>query len=81
NPAAITEEPSPEEATELEEVLEAALTNLKLPIHREMVELRLEGLDVPEIAAKIGRAERSVRRVMKQFHDDLENRLRAFDAK
>jgi len=76
DPAAVTDEPGPEEGTALLEELEAVLDSLELPIHRRMVELRLLGNEIPEIAEDVGRSERSVRRVLSQMRTDLEERLR-----
>lgn len=79
DPASFTGEPRPEEAMELSEELEVLLTNLKLPVHREMVEFRLTGHDVEEISELTKRSERSVRRVLKLFRRDLERRLQSIE--
>lgn len=60
---------------------EAALTVLRLVIDdvltglpdasRQIVELRIEGYEVAEIAAEVGRAKRTVERVLKDFRDRL----------
>lgn len=61
---------------------EMALTVLRLTIdevleplpadHREMIELRIAGLEVSEIAAQVGRAKRSVERVLQSFRTKLD---------
>lgn len=61
---------------------EAALTVLRMTIdeilaplpadHREIVELRVAGYEVAEIAARVGRAKRSVERVLQTFRTKLD---------
>lgn len=61
---------------------EMSLTVLRLTIdevleplpadHREMIELRIAGLEVSEIAAQVGRAKRSVERVLQSFRTKLD---------
>lgn len=79
NPAAVSAEPCPEEVMELTEELEQVMSGLKLPVHREMLELRLAGQEVAEISQALGRSERSVRRVLNQFRESLEQRLYPLD--
>jgi RNA polymerase sigma factor (sigma-70 family) len=71
----LTREPSPEEAAAVVEEVEQALGGLE-PLHRRMVELRLQGCPVPEIAADTDRSERMVRLVLQQFKGQLEHRFR-----
>ncbi len=66
-------EPGPEEAAMLIDETEAFLKSLK-PQDRPIVELRLQGYNSIEIAEQTGRAERSVRRILKQIHDRLTNK-------
>lgn len=64
---------------------EAALSALRLTIdellaplpatHREIVELRIGGHEVAEIAAKTGRAKRSVERILQEFRDALRGQI------
>ncbi len=65
---------------------EVALTTLRLTIeealadlpevHRRMVELRIEGHEVAEIAAAVGRSKRSVERVLQDFRKRLDDLIR-----
>jgi RNA polymerase sigma-70 factor (ECF subfamily) len=45
------------------------------PIHKRIVELRLEGHEVAHIAQQVGRAKRSVERVLQSFRSELESVL------
>jgi RNA polymerase sigma-70 factor (ECF subfamily) len=61
---------------------ETALRTLQLTIdellaplpesHREIVRLRTDGFEVAEIAAKVGRAKRSVERILQEFRQKLQ---------
>jgi RNA polymerase sigma-70 factor (ECF subfamily) len=51
--------------THLRIVLDEALTSLP-PLHRQMVELRLRGYEIAEIAQQAGRAKRTAERVLQQ---------------
>lgn len=54
----------------LQMVIEELLTELP-ESHRRMIELRIAGHDINEIAANTGRAKRSVERVLQQFRERL----------
>jgi DNA-directed RNA polymerase specialized sigma24 family protein len=64
---------------------EAALTLLRLvveellegmsPPHRRMIELRIEGYEVAEIAEKVQRSKRSVERVLQDFRTRLDGQI------
>lgn len=64
---------------------EASLTALRLtideilaklpPTYREAVELRVAGHEVAEIAARTGRAKRSVERILQEFRDSLRGQV------
>lgn len=43
--------------------------------HREIVELRVAGHEVAEIAAKTGRAKRSVERILQEFRESLRGQI------
>jgi RNA polymerase sigma-70 factor (ECF subfamily) len=49
------------------------------PTHREIVELRIGGHEVAEIAAKTGRARRSVERILQEFRDALRGQIHDTD--
>jgi RNA polymerase sigma-70 factor, ECF subfamily len=49
------------------------------PTHREIVELRISGHEVAEIAAKTGRARRSVERILQEFRDALRGQIHDTD--
>jgi RNA polymerase sigma factor (sigma-70 family) len=66
-------EPSPVEAAALADEVEALVSDLD-PLQRRMVELRLEGYALEDIAAVTERSERTVRRVLDQVKARLEAR-------
>jgi RNA polymerase sigma-70 factor (ECF subfamily) len=74
--AAVARAPDPAEAAALIEELELVLTGLS-PSHRKMVELRLQGYPIEEIAAASERSERMVRKVLDQVKDRLGRRCGA----
>jgi RNA polymerase sigma-70 factor (ECF subfamily) len=65
---------------------EGALTVLKMvveellegmpPAKRQMIELRIEGYEVAEIAEKVQRSKRSIERVLQGFRNRLESLIR-----
>jgi RNA polymerase sigma-70 factor (ECF subfamily) len=67
-------EPTPEQAAVLTETVELLLRRLE-PRDREILTLHLQGCDVPEIGARVGRARRTVRRVLEQLRQTLERLL------
>jgi RNA polymerase sigma-70 factor (ECF subfamily) len=66
-------EPSPDEGAVLVDELECVLGPFP-PLHRQIVELRLQGYLLGEIAVRTDRSERWVRRVLEQFKARLEER-------
>jgi RNA polymerase sigma-70 factor (ECF subfamily) len=64
-------EPTPEQAAVLTETVELLLLRL-CGIDREILTLHLQGYDAPEISARIGRARRTVRRVLDRIRHTLE---------
>jgi len=69
----LTREPGPLEVVALCDELEDILRDLK-PSYRRMVELRLQGYNVFEIAEETGAGERTVRRVLDKIKTRLETR-------
>jgi RNA polymerase sigma-70 factor (ECF subfamily) len=67
-------EPLPEEAALLTELVEGLLRDLD-PAHRPVLELRLQGYTVEEIAGRVGLAERTVHRVLAKVRDRLRQDL------
>jgi RNA polymerase sigma factor (sigma-70 family) len=67
-------EPTPEAAAALTDELEQVLAHLDL-FGRRVMELRLQGLPLSEIAEETGRSERSVRRSLAQIRALLIGRL------
>jgi len=45
------------------------------PGHRRIVELRVEGFEVAEIAKQTGRARRSVERILQEFRESLRREI------
>ena len=68
--AALAREPTPDEAAALADTIAHLLEPLE-PLQRRMVALRLDGYRLEEIATEVARSERTVRRVLEQFKDDL----------
>jgi RNA polymerase sigma-70 factor (ECF subfamily) len=68
---AIDREPTPEEAAVLAETVEEMLAALAPP-ERPIVELSLQGYSTREVSERLGRAERSVRRVRERVRERLE---------
>jgi RNA polymerase sigma-70 factor, ECF subfamily len=75
--AAIDREPTPFEAAVLTETVEQMMRGLE-PDGRTIVELILQGYTEPEISARVGRSERTVRRVREHIKKRL-LRMRADD--
>ena len=67
-------EPTPAEAVALVDEVRRALAPLD-PIHRRIVEMRLQEREVKSIALEVGRSTRTVRRVLIAFGCELERRL------
>ncbi len=72
----VTRDPSPSEAVALADEMELLMRDLA-PHQRRMLELRLRGYTLEEIAVEVQRSERTVRRVMDQVKQTLELRFRA----
>jgi RNA polymerase sigma-70 factor (ECF subfamily) len=68
---AIGREPTPEQAAMLAETLESLLRDLSSQ-ERPVVELSLQGYSTQEIGERLGRAERSVRRLRERVRRQLE---------
>jgi RNA polymerase sigma-70 factor (ECF subfamily) len=68
---ALDREPSPEEATVLAETVEQLFQEVDAA-ERPVLELSLQGYTAQEISARLGRAERSVRRLREQVRKRLE---------
>jgi RNA polymerase sigma-70 factor (ECF subfamily) len=66
--------PAPDDVLVLQEEVQHIM-QLLIPLHRQVIELRLQGDSVEDIAAAIGRTEHQVRRVLKRVHDELQTRL------
>jgi len=68
-----TREPSPVEAMALVDEVEQAMRGLQ-PAQRRILELRLQGFTLDEIASTVGCTERTVRRVLEGVKQQLEER-------
>ena len=66
--------PTPEDALALADELEHIFTILN-PLGRRVLELRLQGAQLSEIAEDTGRSERTIRRTLGQVRDILAERL------
>lgn len=74
--AVFSGEPTPQEAVALTDEVEFLMRELE-PMQRRMLEMRLQGQTIPEIAEAVQRSERTVRRFLSGFRDQLEQRLSA----
>jgi RNA polymerase sigma-70 factor (ECF subfamily) len=68
---AVAREPTPEEAAILTETVEQLLRGLEAD-ERPVVEMSLQGYSTQEISARLGRPERSVRRLRERVKKVLE---------
>ena len=75
-PDALSDEPTDHEARELVEELEAVLTQVE-PHQREIIGWKLEGVSNEEIAQRLDRTERTVRRALEHVYELLQRRLDA----
>jgi RNA polymerase sigma-70 factor (ECF subfamily) len=71
---ALAREPTADEAVAVLDEVEQVLRGLA-PLHRRMVEMRLQGYSTPEIATEVQRSNRMVRLVLRDVHDQLSQRL------
>ncbi len=71
-------EPTEEEAIALIDEVELLMQGIS-PLQQQMLELRLQGRSIAEIAESVERSERSVRRFLGDFRQSLENRLESLD--
>ena len=69
---ALDREPRPDEAAALAETVEALFRAVDDPDERAILELSLQGHTAAEISARLGRAERSVRRLRERIRKRLE---------
>jgi RNA polymerase sigma-70 factor (ECF subfamily) len=74
---ALDRQPRPEEAAMLAETVELLMQDVSAR-ERPILELSLQGYTVPEISVRLGRAERSVRRLRAHIRERLEH-LREVD--
>ena len=66
----LAREPTPAEAAALADTLEQLFRGLE-PLQRRMVEMRLQGFSLDEIADDVRRSERTVRRLLEQVKERL----------
>ena len=78
-PEAVARDPSPDEAVAVVEEVEQLIKDLD-PLQQQMVELRLQGHTLHEIADKVQRSQRTVRRLMEKVKANLEQRVHNSDA-
>lgn len=70
SPEVLAREPSPMEAVVLAEELEQVMAALT-PVQRQILELRLQGYKIDEIADQVHRSQRTVRRVLDNVKANL----------
>ena len=76
--ATTEDEPTDEEAIALIDEVELLMQGIS-PLHRHMLEMRLQGQSIAEIAENVERSERSVRRFLRDFRQSLEGRLESLN--
>jgi RNA polymerase sigma-70 factor (ECF subfamily) len=69
---ALDRAPLPDEAAILAETVEALFRSVDDPDEQAVLELSLQGFTAPEISERLGRAERTVRRLRERFRKRLE---------
>lgn len=77
--AVFTAEPTDEEAVALSDEVAFLMRELE-PQQRTMLELRLQGQPIPDIAETVDRSERTVRRFLSSFREQLEERLKSIES-
>lgn len=77
-PESLAREPTPEEAAALVEDLEAVMQTLE-PVHRQILQLRLQGNSVEEVADEVKRSHRTIRRVLEKVRSELSQRLEGLE--
>lgn len=77
-PAAISREPTVEDAVALTDEIEAYMQTLD-PIKRQILELRLQDQSTEEIASAVDRSSRTVRRVLEDIKSALAERLASLE--
>jgi RNA polymerase sigma factor (sigma-70 family) len=68
--------PTPDELLAVSEELDRLVVSLPKR-HREILDRRLQGESIPDIAEQVGRSERSIRRVLNACRDELEARFQS----
>jgi RNA polymerase sigma-70 factor (ECF subfamily) len=69
-PQLLAQDPSPEEAAALADQVEEVMNRLDL-LHRRILELRLQGYNLEEIATDVGRSIRTVKRGLSHIREQL----------
>src|SRR5690606_13362635 len=70
--------PTPQELLAVSEELERLIASLP-ERNREILHQRLQGESIPDIAARVGRSERTIRRILNACREELEERFRQID--
>jgi RNA polymerase sigma factor (sigma-70 family) len=73
----VARDPSPAEVAAMVDELEHLMRHLP-PLHRQMIEMRLQGYALQEIAEATGRSERLVRRVLTRLKTQLQKCYRDY---
>jgi len=76
---AVDRDPIPEEAVILSEAVEDLFQTLSDPDEQAILELSLQGFTAIEVSEKLGRAERSVRRLRERIRKRLERDCHSFE--
>ncbi|MCA9189380.1 MAG: sigma-70 family RNA polymerase sigma factor [Pirellulaceae bacterium] len=73
-PEQLAQDPSPQEAAALEEIVQNVMLTLE-PLQQRMLELRLQGYQIEEISQQVERSERTVRRLLDRIKSELQTQL------
>ena len=74
NPELVARDPSPSEAAAIVDELNEVMQALK-PLNRQVLEMRLQGMAVIDIATTLNRTERTIRRTLGAIREMLQQRL------
>ncbi|MBI1902587.1 MAG: RNA polymerase subunit sigma-24 [Planctomycetia bacterium] len=66
------EDPTPAEVAQVADLVQSLLASFELPVHRQIIQLRLQGFTQGEIADEVGRAEVTVQLVLRSVRQRLE---------
>ncbi len=79
DPELLARDPAPSQGVAIVEEVSNLMRRIE-PFHREILERRLQGMSVKEIALEVDRTESTVRRILGRIRDDMAARLQDDDS-